>query len=151
MGKHDETEGCGRPDEQSSEGSASSRPTASAAERRTTPRLDKVFPVIVSGPRGTTFGIARNVSDGGMFLEAAEAQPLGSTVTVTFAFPGSAAEITAEAEVRYTSTLNYRGRRTGLPASTRGMGLKFIRFEEGEAFRVGEGAGHWASDPRAFH
>ncbi len=125
--------------------------SSAESERRATPRLDKVFPVIVSGPRGTTFGIARNVSDGGIFLEAPEAQPLGSKVTVTFAFPGSAAEITAEAEVRYTSTLNYRGRRTGLPASTRGMGLKFLRFIEGEAFRMGEGTGHWAGDPRLLH
>ena len=86
-----------------------------------------------------------------MFLEAAEAQPLGSRVTVTFAAPGSSVEITAEAEVRYTSTLNYRGRRTGLPASTRGMGLKFLRFMEGEKFRMGEGTPCWSKDPSLLH
>jgi hypothetical protein len=139
-----------KPDDRDAPATAPDDPVTSSAERRRAPRLDKVFPVIVSGPRGITFGIARNVSEGGMFLEAVESQPLGARVSVTFAFPGSAAEITAEAEVRYTSTLNYRGRRTGLPASTRGMGLKFVRFLEQEHFGMGEGGGKPA-DPSLLH
>ncbi len=92
------------------------------------PELDKAFPVVVSGPGGITFGVARNISDGGVFVEAREAQPLGCRVTVTFVAVGSAAEVAAEAEVQYVSTMNYRGGRNGLVKITRGMGLRFVRF-----------------------
>ena len=97
------------------------------SERRKTRRLDKAFPVFVSGDGGIAFGIARNISEGGMFVETHSPEPLGTRLRVTFAFPGSNAEITAEAEVRYVSTLNYGETGGGLRA-VQGMGLKFVRF-----------------------
>jgi len=40
-----------------------------ASDRRGTARLDKVFPVWLEGLRGGCFGVARNISEGGMFIE----------------------------------------------------------------------------------
>ncbi|RMG11658.1 MAG: pilus assembly protein PilZ [Deltaproteobacteria bacterium] len=114
------------------------------SERRKARRLDKVFPVFVSGDGGIAFGIARNISEGGLYVETHAPEPLGAKVRVTFAFPGSNAEISAEAEVRYTSTLNY-GERDGRVRAVRGMGLKFLRFFPREQNEVLQG------DPEALH
>jgi PilZ domain len=97
-------------------------------ERRTTPRLDKVFPVYLDGERGPGLGVARNISEGGMFVETREPQPLGSQVRVTF--PSREGEMTAVAEVRYVCHLIGRG--AGDDARTRavrGMGVRFLYFE----------------------
>ena len=55
-----------------------------AAERRTAPRLDKVFRVYLEGERGMGLGIARNISEGGMFVETRVPQPIGTQVRITF-------------------------------------------------------------------
>ncbi len=106
---------------------------AEAGERRSEPRLDKVFPVWIEGDRGGAFGVARNISEGGMFVETPEPQPLGSQVRVSFPSPGG--EMTAVAEVRYLCHL--LGRLSdGAPghAAVRGMGVRFLYFEmEGAA------------------
>ena len=112
--------------------------------RRKTRRLDKVFPVFVSGDGGIAFGIARNISDGGMFVETRSPEALGARVRVTFAFPGSNAEITAEAEVRYVSTLNY-GSASGRVCAVQGMGLKFLKFLPREQHEV------LVADPELLH
>ncbi|MDF1562294.1 MAG: PilZ domain-containing protein [Deltaproteobacteria bacterium] len=102
-------------------------------ERRYTPRFDKAFPVFLSGDRGVTYGVARNVSEGGMYVELADAEPLGSSVTVTFAWPGSNAEMSVEAEVRYTAAINFGGEGEGLRAIC-GVGLRFVRFLERDLY-----------------
>jgi hypothetical protein len=99
-----------------------------AQERRAAPRLDKVFPVFLEGDRGGALGVARNISEGGMFVETREPQPLGSQVRVTF--PSHGAEMTAVAEVRYVCHLLGRsGGPEGRPAAIRGMGVRFLYFE----------------------
>src|SRR5512137_2934491 len=77
-------------------------------ERRLALRLDKVFRVYLEGERGMGLGIARNISEGGMFVETRTPQPLGSQIRVTF--PADGVEMTAVAEVRYVCHLMGRGR-----------------------------------------
>ena len=98
-------------------------------ERRAEPRLDKVFRVYLEGQRGVGLGIARNISEGGMFVETRVPQPIGSQVRITF--PSDAGEMTALAEVRYVCHLMGRGPvDVDRPAALRGMGVKFLYFED---------------------
>ena len=103
-------------------------PGPGPVERRTAPRLDKVFRVFLEGERGMGLGVARNISSGGMFVETRTPQPIGSQVRVTFSSDGS--EMTAVAEVRYVCHL--LGRTPASPhaaTALRGMGLRFLHFE----------------------
>lgn len=97
------------------------------ADRRTSSRFDKVFPVYLANDEGLARGIARNISEGGLFVETRETYPLGSRIRVTFADDESRSELTVLAEVRYQCFLNYAGP-PGRNA-VRGMGLRFVEFE----------------------
>ena len=98
------------------------------SERRGAPRLDKVFRVYLEGDRGCGLGIARNISEGGMFVETRAPQPIGTQVKITF--PSDSGDMVAVAEVRYVchllgrATVAERG-----PLTMRGMGIRFLYFE----------------------
>jgi hypothetical protein len=97
-------------------------------ERRGEPRLDKVFRVYLEGDRGCGLGIARNISEGGMFVETRAPQPIGTQVKITF--PSDSGDMIAVAEVRYVCHL--LGRATSAergPLTMRGMGIRFLYFE----------------------
>jgi hypothetical protein len=97
-------------------------------ERRAAPRLDKIFPVYTEGDRGEGMGVARNISEGGMFVETRNPHPLGSQVRITF--PSQGGEMTAVAEVRYVCHLLGRARGDALVhAAVHGMGVRFLYFE----------------------
>lgn len=99
-----------------------------AVDRRSTPRLDKVFPVFIEGEQGGALGVARNISQGGMFVETRTPQPLGSQVRVNF--PSRVGDMTAVAEVRYVCHLLARAAPgDDRPAAVRGMGLRFLYFD----------------------
>jgi hypothetical protein len=105
---------------------------AAAGERRTAPRLDKVFRVYLEGERGMGLGIARNISEGGMFVETRAPQPIGSQVRITF--PAESGEMSAVAEVRYVCHLLGRTPVAARgPLALRGMGVRFLYFEADEA------------------
>ena len=99
-----------------------------ASERRTDTRLDKVFRVYLEGEHGMGLGIARNISEGGMFVETRAPQPIGSQVRITF--PADTGEMSAVAEVRYVCHLLGRTpvAERG-PLALRGMGVRFLYFE----------------------
>ena len=102
---------------------------AAATDRRTAPRLDKVFTVFIEGERGGALGVARNISEGGLFVETRDPQPLGTQVRITF--PSTSGDMTAVAEVRYVCHLLARGGpgAAGGHAAVRGMGVRFLYFE----------------------
>jgi hypothetical protein len=112
---------------------AKARPPAKLLDpdRRSAPRLDKVFPVFLEGERGGAVGVARNISHGGMFVETRDPFPLATQVRVTF--PAPTGEMTAVAEVRYVCHLigNAAAPTDGREVSVavRGMGLRFLYFE----------------------
>ncbi|HEX9400487.1 MAG TPA: PilZ domain-containing protein [Anaeromyxobacter sp.] len=103
-----------------------------AHERRDATRLDKVFRVYLEGERGMGLGIARNISEGGMFVETRAPQPIGSQVRITF--PAESGEMSAVAEVRYVCHLLGRTpvAERG-PLALRGMGVRFLYFEADDA------------------
>ncbi len=108
-------------------------------DRRFGTRLDKVFRVYLEGEHGMGLGIARNISEGGMFVETRSPQPIGSQVRITF--PAESGEMSAVAEVRYVCHLLGR---TPVPdrgpLTLRGMGVRFLYFEadEGEPAAAAE-------------
>ncbi len=102
-----------------------------AQERRSAPRLDKVFSVFIEGDRGGAMGVARNISEGGMFVETRAPQPIGTQVRITF--PSESGNMLAVAEVRYVCHLLARGEgNLPGPLALRGMGLRFLYFEVGQ-------------------
>ena len=97
-------------------------------ERRAAPRLDKIFPVWIEGDGGGAMGVARNISEGGLFVETRDPQPLGSQVRVTF--PSQSGEMTAVGEVRYVCHLLGRADAEATTHSVvHGMGVRFLYFE----------------------
>ncbi len=103
-----------------------------ALDRRIATRLDKVFRVYLEGERGMGLGIARNISEGGMFVETRAPQPIGSQVRITF--PAETGEMNAVAEVRYVCHLLGRTPIADRPPlALRGMGVRFLYFEADEA------------------
>jgi hypothetical protein len=104
---------------------------AGQLERRGGTRLDKVFRVYLEGDQGCGLGIARNISEGGIFVETRAPQPIGTQVRITF--PSESGNMLAVAEVRYVCHLMARGRRDAPgPLALRGMGLRFLYFELGQ-------------------
>ena len=102
---------------------------AETSDRRAAPRLDKAFPVFIEGQRGGALGVARNISQGGMFVETRDPEPLGSQVRITFG--GRDGEMTAVAEVRYVCHLLGRVAGAGSRAgAVRGMGVRFLYFDD---------------------
>ena len=99
-------------------------------DKRRTLRFDKVFPVSVTSELfGEVAGIARNISDGGMFVEMAEPLPLGSAVAIHFAMPDSPGEIVARGEVKGHYFVNFSD--DGEPRAVTGMGVRFVGFDGG--------------------
>jgi hypothetical protein len=101
-----------------------------ALDRRGGPRLDKVFRVYLEGDGGCGLGIARNISEGGMFVETRAPQPIGTQVKITF--PSESGDMVAVAEVRYVCHLLGRASVAERgPLAMRGMGIRFLYFELG--------------------
>jgi hypothetical protein len=112
---------------------ALARLTGPARERANAAhKFDKAFPVFLESIHGVSNGVGRNISPEGMFVETRDPLPMGSQVRVIFGSREMGAEITAVAEVRFQCFLNYAGA-DGEQEGMRGMGVRFLRFEEGEA------------------
>lgn len=99
--------------------------------RRQEIRFDLAFPVVVEGPFGISYCVARNISAGGIFLETDESFPLGSHLQITFELPGGGATIIALGEVKHAVRFAY-GSQKGEPRRIRGIGVKFLSFDSGE-------------------
>ncbi len=102
------------------------------ANRRSGLRFDKAFAVYLLGEHGIARGIARNISEGGMFIETREPFPLGSRIKVTFVAEDDGAELTVLAEVRYQCFLSYGEQANGTSSALRGMGVRFVEVEDDE-------------------
>lgn len=95
-------------------------------ERRSSSRFDKVFPVYLTSQQGICRGIARNISEGGMFIETRDPHPLGGQLTVSFTDDNAGVELAVLGEVRFQCVLEYGGK-AGISA-LRGMGVRFVEF-----------------------
>lgn len=98
------------------------------AEKRQHLRFDQLLAVSLEAPQhGAQIYVARNVSEGGMFLESREPLPLGCEVLVHFSIADDGVEIVARGEVKNHYFLNYNDA-TG-PRAVSGMGIRFLEFE----------------------
>lgn len=102
-----------------------------SSNRRHENRMDKVFSVYITGDHGSAFGIARNISEGGMFIETNDLYPLSSRMQVTFSFPTVDTEMTAMAEVVHLCFLD-RTAGGGLRNVLTGVGVRFLDFIQEE-------------------
>ena len=106
---------------------AAPRVVSSRIENRFHIRFNKAFPVMVlSELYGETGAVARNISEGGMFIEMADPLPLGSQVTVSFRAAGGG-DLSARGEVKHHYCFNYGGD-DGETRISRGIGLRFLEF-----------------------
>jgi hypothetical protein len=102
---------------------------AVASDKRIHIRFDMLFPcVLASELYGETQVVVRNVSAGGMLVQAGEVLPLGAVVTVHFRMSDSDDEIAARAEVKHHLCLNF-GTPGAEPRAARAMGLRFLDFD----------------------
>lgn len=100
-------------------------------DKRRSSRLDKVFPVSITSPAlGECQGIARNISEGGMFVELRDPLPLGSAVRIHFSLPDGPGEIVAHGEVKRHYFVNFVEQ--DQPRSLTGMGVRFLGFDGGD-------------------
>jgi len=104
-------------------------------------RFDKAFPVFLESVRGVANGVGRNISAEGMFVETRDPLPMGTQVRVVFGSQETGVEICAIAEVRFQCFLNFAGS-DGEQDGLRGMGLRFLRFEEGGLAPAARDAAH---------
>jgi hypothetical protein len=101
------------------------------AEKRIHIRFDKIFSVLLGSEiYGESVAVARNISAGGMLVQASEVLPMGSVVTVHFQIADTDDEIVARAEVKHHLCLNFASGGGEEPRSTRAMGLRFIDFDD---------------------
>jgi uncharacterized protein (TIGR02266 family) len=97
--------------------------------RRTDPRYERKLEVeIVSGESRQT-GHTKNISLGGLYLEAKEAAPLHSTIQVRFRVPTAPDPIEVAAEVRWVVPAPGPGQ----PA---GMGVRFSGLRAREVWAL---------------
>jgi hypothetical protein len=105
-------------------------PAGVDTEKRRHLRFDQMFAVALDSPmHGSMTCVARNISEGGMFLETRDPLPLGSAVRVHFAMPNGDGEIVANAEVKNHYFLNFNDSEG--PRAISGMGVRFVSFEAG--------------------
>lgn len=100
-------------------------------DRRKSSRFDKAFPVYLVSTDGIGRGIARNISEGGMYIETREPLPLGGHVSVRFVDDRFGVEITAASEVRHHLLLEF-SQAEGKTGALRGMGVRFLYFSPEE-------------------
>ncbi|MBW2730884.1 MAG: PilZ domain-containing protein [Deltaproteobacteria bacterium] len=102
-----------------------------STDRRSWHRFSSLCPVrLESAAHGETFCVARNVSEGGIFIETREPLPIGTAVAVTFEAPDGATPIVARGAVKHHYFFHY-----GSDSRTRsltGMGVRFSSFEAEE-------------------
>lgn len=107
-------------------------PSEQRSHKRYALRFDKAFPVIIGSELfGDSEGVARNLSEGGMWVEMQDPLPLGCIVTVRFIIPDSSGEVVARAEVKHHYAFNYAAQ--GEQTRARGIGLRFVEFLESNA------------------
>lgn len=90
--------------------------------------LDIAMPIHVRGENGFQRGLARNISEGGMLLEVADAPPIGSEVEVTLAgssgFPDGPDAVVLRGEVRHHMAWQYSHHQE--TKTMRGVGIRFV-------------------------
>ncbi len=93
------------------------------------PRSPIAFPVLVEWQDEIRRHLARNISDSGILIDADPPYPIGAIVRVVFIYPGSDVELAAVGEVRHQEC--HPTMLLGEPVDVMGVGIAFLRFEDG--------------------
>lgn len=107
-------------------GAESARDVETSVERRKSPRTPALVRVTYRSVDVLFSEFARNVNEGGMFIETDNPAPVDSVVALHFQLPGSEQPIRASARVVWTRE------RTGEegPDEAPGMGLEFEELSQ---------------------
>ena len=92
------------------------------AEVRGLPRIECTLPVEIASNQGATWGTARNLSRGGLFVETVEPIKLADEVALRFALPSIPEEFCPTAQVIWRSDHD-------TDESFKGLGLRFLSIE----------------------
>jgi len=93
-------------------------------------RVPLVAEVRILGAPGVHRGIARNLSRGGMYVEAEQTPPLDSEIEVHFELPDAKRPLAPTAQVVWS--------RARTPAHAAGMGLRFLALDRTGAQQIGD-------------
>ncbi len=102
----------------------------SGAERRKTPREDLTVRVEYATVDELFSDFARNINEGGIFVESDQPQELGTEVELQFRLPGSEEPIAARGLVVHVSD--------GSEDGQRGMGIEFGELDPETRARVND-------------
>lgn len=83
---------------------------------------------VQSNEHGVAHCVARNVSEGGIFLETRNTLPLGTAMRIWFYAPDGTPRISALGEVKRHYCFHYMENEQ--PRALTGMGVRFLRFED---------------------
>ncbi len=100
------------------------------AERRTAPRTGLVIRVSYSSVDEIFSEFARNINEGGMFIETENPHAVGAEVSIQFSLPGCDRPIAASGRVAWASP--------GGPDEPAGMGLRFEQLDPATRRRINE-------------
>ena len=100
------------------------------AERRRSERIDMVVRVNYKTVDELFSEFARNVNEGGIFVETEQPQELGSPISLQFCIPGEQEPISAEGRVMRVSD--------GNGDEPPGMGIQFEQLSEHARERINE-------------
>ena len=93
-------------------------------------RVPMVAEVHIVGASDVSHGIARNLSRGGIFVEAERAAALETEVELRFELPDSRVPIAPTAEIKWC--------RPRTPDHAAGMGMRFLALDRNSALRIDE-------------
>lgn len=113
-------------------GSPSSEPKFDLSGRvfaRTTVTLPTAVAITMSDGESAAPARTENLSEGGMFIRDTSTAQVGAVVEVEFALPNSPEPIRTMAEIRWV-------RPGEAPGDERGVGLKFLKIEDGDREKI---------------
>ncbi len=126
------------------------KPCTPKNDRRGSLRMETVFSVRVeSNAHGFSNCIARNISRGGIMLEARQLIPLMSEIEIHFTPPDSSGGITARGLVKNHYYLQYGDAET--PERLYGMGVRFTGFSEDGLERLSSSLTPFGPLPATVH
>jgi type IV pilus assembly protein PilZ len=115
------------------------RAAASHAERRKSPRADVVVRVSYQTVDELFSEFARNINEGGLFVETERPHPIGTSVALQFKIPGSDEPIQVRGSVVRVSE--------GTPAEPPGMGIEFEDLDGAARQHINELVRKLRADP----
>jgi hypothetical protein len=102
-------------------------------DKRLRLNLEVAVPVVIRAPDWVEFGLARNISEGGMLIQVRDPPAIGARLEITISGVQGSSDapeaVTLVGEVRHHIAWQYRAR--GQSKTMKGIGVRFIEKPEG--------------------